>query len=183
MAKLAAHRYARALFMLAEEKNLLKEYMASATAMLKIFAESKELSIVFRHAHISSEEKMALLARVLKDAAPADFMGLFEIVIRKNREYEMESILEWFIVLAREALAITTATVESASPLTAAQTETLAQKLSRITGKTVELDISVKPELLAGFRVSVDGRVLDGTVRQKLDALQAQLMHMQLAKG
>ena len=178
MANVAASRYARALFMLAEEKALLREYWESARFLLDVLTENAEFAAIFRHAQIDSAEKLALIEKTFKGSVPDDFLGLMDVVIRKNQEPEMEHILERFILLAKDALRHTDAVVETASPLTEAQLSALNEKLARLTGKTVTLTVVEKPELLAGFRVNVDGRVLDGTIRQKLDAFKRQLLNL-----
>jgi len=183
MADVAVRRYARALFMLAEERGLLSEYGDAARLLLDVFAADESFGIVFRHAQITGAEKMALVEKALKGAVPDDFLGLIEVVIRKNREKEMEKILECFITLVREALCVTEAAVETASPLTDAQSEALTARLGKLTGKTVTLSVTVKPELIAGFRVVVGGHVLDGTIRQKLDSFKKHLMNLQLTKS
>jgi len=183
MADVAVSRYARALFMLAEEKNQIREYGEFARLLLDVLEANEEFATVFRHAQIAGEDKMRLVETVFKGGAPDDFLGLIEVIIRKNREYAMESILERFIALTKEALLLTEALVETASPLTEAQLASLSQKLAKLTGKTVTLTVAVRPELLAGFRVYVEGRVIDGTIRQKLDAFKKQLMNIQLARS
>ena len=183
MADVAVRRYARALYMLAEERGLLKEYSDAARFLLDVFAAEEGFGIVFRHAQITGAEKLALVEKTLKGAVPDDFLGLIDVVIRKNREKELEDILECFITLSREALLVTEAAVETASPLSEAQQAALVSRLSRLTGKTVELSVTVKPELIAGFRVVVEGHVLDGTIRRKLDSFKKQLLNIQLAKS
>jgi len=183
MADVAVRRYARALYMLAEEREQLAEYGDAARLVADIFASDESFGTVFRHSQITGAEKQALVEKAFKGHIPDDFLGLLAVVIRKNREKELEKILDCFIALVNEALRMTEAVVETASPLTDAQADALIARLTKLTGKTVTLNITVVPSLIAGFRVVVEGHVLDGTIRQKLDSFKKQLLNIQLAKS
>jgi F-type H+-transporting ATPase subunit delta len=59
--------------------------------------------------------------------------------------------------------------------LTAAQQKRLSEKLSAITGKRIELDLRVDPQVLGGIRLDYDGNRLDDTVAHRLDAIRSVL--------
>ena len=70
------------------------------------------------------------------------------------------------------AVAMSTAQVTSAVPLTESEKQQLAEKLSARFGRTVTLECAVDESLLGGMVVRVDGKVLDGSLRGRLHAVK-----------
>ena len=66
-------------------------------------------------------------------------------------------------------------TAVSAVPLSEAQRLKLTDKLSRLTGKTIELVCRVDPSVLGGMRLDYDGKQLDDTVAHRLDSVRSLL--------
>ena len=63
----------------------------------------------------------------------------------------------------------------TAVPLSAAQSDKLTQKLSKVTGKTIELVNRVDPTCLGGMRLDYDGKRVDDTVAHRLESISALL--------
>ena len=60
----------------------------------------------------------------------------------------------------------------AAVPLDDAARQRLAEKLAAVTGRQIDLTVTVEPELLGGIRLDMDGTRLDGTLRRRLDAIR-----------
>ena len=63
----------------------------------------------------------------------------------------------------------------TAAKMTAQQKEKLQKKLEAVTGKTVQLCCRVEPACMGGVRLDYDGKRIDGTVKNRLDAMKEQL--------
>ena len=74
---------------------------------------------------------------------------------------------------------IVRAEVTSATALTPEQTQALAASLGKVTGKQVELSVSVDPALLGGVVAKIGSTVYDGSVRTQLSRMRAQLLDRQ----
>ncbi len=70
------------------------------------------------------------------------------------------------------------ASVTSAVALDPADVEALAERLAALTGKRIELHEEVDPGLLGGIQVRVGDRLIDGSVRGRLDRLRAELSNI-----
>lgn len=182
MAKLISRRYADALFELALERNQLDRFDEEVKAVYGSITEDKEFSSVLTHPQVSGEEKTAMLENVFKGKVSEDILGLFHLVIRKNRESELVEILKVFTDKVRDYKRITTAYVTSAKPLSESRLNEIKEKLSQNLNKQVNIEAEVKPELIGGVRILVDGRVIDGTIKKKVDELKKQLYNTQLAQ-
>jgi F0F1-type ATP synthase delta subunit len=66
--------------------------------------------------------------------------------------------------------------LEQADPLTEAETAELRAMFSKKTGKAIEFDTSVDPTLIAGFKVTVQGKTYDGSLKAQVDKLKNKLV-------
>jgi F-type H+-transporting ATPase subunit delta len=67
------------------------------------------------------------------------------------------------------------ATVESAAPLAAAERQRIQTGLTHLYGAALETSFAENPALIGGVRIRVGSDVYDGSIRAKLDALEARL--------
>ncbi|MHC4781110.1 MAG: ATP synthase F1 subunit delta, partial [Planctomycetota bacterium] len=101
-----------------------------------------------------------------------DFVGL---IVEKHRGMVLPDICETFIELYREEVGVAVAHVRCAVPLQAAQEKSLVKRISKITGKTIELDVEVNPNVLGGMTVQVGDTRFDGSLKRALDELGARM--------
>ena len=81
----------------------------------------------------------------------------------KSRYYEDHNIAE--------------AVVTSVCPLSEEQQKRLKEKLKKISGKEIILIQKTDPALLAGVRVELDGKLLDGTVKNRISEISDKIHH------
>ena len=68
------------------------------------------------------------------------------------------------------------AAVTSAAPLSTEKTKALEESLAQVTGKKVELSVSVDPELLGGVVAQIGSTVYDGSVKTQLTKMRQELV-------
>ncbi|MCD8090706.1 MAG: ATP synthase F1 subunit delta, partial [Clostridiales bacterium] len=102
-------------------------------------------------------------------------------VFSKNREKQLPQIFEGFIELALESKGILTAYVESAVPLKPKYTEKIKKKLSKNLNKEIVIKEIVDESLIGGLKISVDGHVIDGTIKKQIGDLNKMLIENRLA--
>ncbi len=186
MAKLAAMRYARALFEIALEessadKNSLNKMEAEVIILTKLLKENKELANVMLHPQITASEKMNIFTNAFKGNLSDHIFGLLNVVLQKNREAELIEIFDAFLSLCAQHKGNTTASVVSAVPLSEVQLSSIKNILSEKLNKQVKLEPSVDPDLIGGLYIKVDGCVFDGTIKKQLSDMKKQLLGFQLA--
>ena len=71
-------------------------------------------------------------------------------------------------------------TAVTATALTQAQADRLCEKLAAITGKTIQLHNKLDADILGGIRLDYDGKSLDGTIANRLDAIRSMLKNTAL---
>jgi F-type H+-transporting ATPase subunit delta len=169
---LAAKRYAQAAFELAGPD--LAGWQRAIEEIAEFMGDD-EVRKVLESTRIPQDPKMRLVAAALADL-PAMPLNLARLLVRKSRTALAPSIAEQFRAMVQAQQGVQKAHATTAVPLTSAETEALAQRLQVSTGHPVELETDVDPDLLGGVVVQIGDRLIDASVRGKLDALRKTLV-------
>ena len=179
MDRIISDRYAEALFSLAVENNAIDRYEEQVKLVLDVISGDKEIMKILTHPDINGEDKMNVLTQAFKDSVDDDIMGLFSVIMRKN---QITGILEIFLEKVKSYKGISDAVVESAVPLSPEKLKVIETKLANKLNKQVVAKSVVVPELLGGLRISIDGHILDKTVKRQLEDMKKQMLATSLAQ-
>ena len=103
-------------------------------------------------------------------------LNLVGLMLRRGRIYELPRLAAEFRRLDNARQGITIATATSAAVLSPDEVRALTQRMEQLTGGRVELDLQIDPSLLGGLVVRVGDRLIDGSVRGRLERLRNQLV-------
>lgn len=172
----AVSRYATTLFELAQESGLSDKVEADARSLAAAFAGSAELRQALASPLTRIEEKTAVVAALAKKMKLQDLTARFLGVVATNgRAGALGAIAQAVVALSVKARGAVTAQVATAEALSAAQTADLKAALERAFKAPVDIEPSVKPELIGGLVVKVGSRLFDDSVKSKLEALKTAL--------
>ncbi|HEX8644737.1 MAG TPA: F0F1 ATP synthase subunit delta [Allosphingosinicella sp.] len=167
-----AGRYAMALFELARDERQLEAVGASVDALKRALAESEDLRALTTSPLVGREEALRTVA------ATADAMGLdpltrnfLGVLARNRRLSQLSGVIRAFDLLSARHRGEVTAEIVSAHPLDDDQIEAVKAKIRAETGREVVVDLSVDPSILGGLVVKVGSRMIDGSIRTKLNTL------------
>ena len=181
MAKLVSKVYGDALFETAMEKELVDTFYEETSALLPILQANPELFSVLGNPQIVKEE-VALLHQVFSGKIAEELMGFLSIIVEKDRQNEMISILKYFIQRVKEFKKIGAAYVTSAVELGAEQKAALEKRLLETTGyMQFEMHYDVDTSLLGGMVIRIGDRVVDSSIKTRLYELKKELSALQLA--
>ncbi len=169
----AAGRYASALFELAKEEGRLEQVERDVASFQAMLGASEELRRMVRSPVISAEDQAKALAALLDRAGIAGLTANFiQLIARNRRLFALADMLGAFRALAARERGEVTADVASAHPLTPEQMQLLSDTLRTSIGKNVRIDTRVDPNLLGGLVVKVGSRMIDSSLRTKLNNLK-----------
>ena len=181
MAKLVSKTYGEALFELAMEENKAQDLMEEIQAVQNILVENPDFDKLLKHPGIPKQEKLQVVENVFKGRVSDVLAGFLEIVINKERYSELQSIFTYFTDKVKEVQKIGVAYVTTAVALTDEQKESVQARLLATTGyETMEMHYSVDESLIGGMVIRVNDRVVDSSIRTKLNDLTKQLLDIQL---
>ena len=169
-----AGRYASALYSLASEQRQTGEIAAALAALDKMIVESSDLQRLVRSPVFSSADQTkalnALLARAGISGIAANFVRL---VAAKRRLFALQDMIRGYNKLYDSARGLTRAEVTSATPLNDEQIGQLKEQLrGKAAGQEVELAVKVDPSIIGGLIVKLGSRMVDGSLRTKLNAIR-----------
>lgn len=166
-------RYATALFELAEQNHALDQVAADLATLQSLVGQSADLRHVLRSPLIDRADAGKALAKLVEAASLSDIARKFVgVIARKGRLFVLPQIIEAFLALLAARRGEIKATVTAAQRLTDAQVTALTDELKRTVGPRVKVDIWIDPSLIGGMIIKVGSRMVDGSLRTKLQRLQ-----------
>ena len=168
-----AERYAAALFDLAEERRVLDQVATELRQLRAMLQSSPELERLIRSPILSRDEQFkgigALAERAGFSALVRDFLA---VVARNRRLFAIPAMIEAFLAELAARRGEVTAEVTAAQPLSESQTVALNEQLRRTIGSRVSVDVRVDTGLIGGLVVKLGSRMVDGSIKSKLQRLQ-----------
>lgn len=168
-----ARPYAAAMFDLAKAGGQVEAVETGLGAILKMADESQDFQRFLRSPVISTDAKAGAVDAILEKAKADNSVANFvKVVARNGRLFALPAIIRAFNDLAAQDRGEVSAEVTSASPLNAAQRQSLADTLKGKLGKTVTLTEHVDPSLIGGLVVKVGSQMIDSSLKTKLQAMK-----------
>ena len=168
-----ADRYANALFELALETNAIEAVKTELDRFDAIVADNADLTRLVRSPVFSAEEQLQALSAVLERMGIRGLAANFLKLAASNRRlFAVRDMIKAFRALVAQHKGEATAAVTVAEPLKDAHVEALRAALKSVTGKDVDLDVKVDPAILGGLVVKLGSRMVDSSLRTKLNAIR-----------
>lgn len=184
MAKLVSKTYGDALFELAVEENRTDSLMEEILMLQTVLKENKDFEKILDHPEISKQNKLQVIEDVFKGRISDALTGFLRIVVTKGRYKDLPDIFAYFIARVKEYRKIGVAQVTSAISLSEEQKKKIEKKLLDSTQyETMEIEYKVDKSLIGGLLIRIGDRVVDSTIKHRLNSLTANLMKISLEKG
>ena len=170
----AARRYAEAAFQVGMRDDTLEQWRSELDLAATVAGDQRALTVLANPA-IPVERRAAALADMLGTRVAEPVLNLIRLLLRRGRIEELPRVAAEFRRLDDQRQGITHATATSAIELTPDEIRELTARLEESTGGRIALDVDVDPSLLGGLVVRVGDRMIDGSVRGRLERLRNQL--------
>jgi F-type H+-transporting ATPase subunit delta len=168
-----AGRYATALFELAKEEKALDTVAGELGRFNEALDASPDLARLVKSPVFSADEQTRALDAVLGKIGIGGLTKNFLLLVAKNRRlFAVPDMISAFRAMLARERGETSASVIAATKLTETQVTALKQALSAALGKEVLLDERVDPSLLGGLIVKVGSRMIDTSLRTRLNSLK-----------
>ncbi len=182
MAKLVAKTYGDALFSLAQEDDKLDALYEEVLVLKAALEENNDLLKIMDHPKISKEDKIKLAEDMLKDQVSKELCGFVILLVTNGRFNDIEDVFEYFIHQVKEHKRIGVAYVETAVELTDEQKQQIVKKLLDTTDyESFEMVYAVDRTLIGGMVIRIKDRVVDSSIRAKLEDVRNNLMKVQVS--
>ena len=176
----AAKVYAQALIEVGEQSGNLSQIVDDLDAVREMFdSTDSEFRAMFTSPRLDIMVKRDAVLKAFEGKVCREVLGLMAVLIEKRRGPLFDNIVDHFEHLRDLREGRVHAYVSTASPLEQAEVERLKQTLEKASGKQVRVHETVEADLLAGMRVRVGDRIVDGTLRTRLQRLRNHLIASQ----
>jgi F-type H+-transporting ATPase subunit delta len=170
-----AARYARALFILTEKRGETASALPDLQALWSVVKPGTRVGHFLSTPQLLLSDKRKALLDTLEGRCLRSVALFLDLLLRKKRLGELETIVREFEALVERAQGIQRAQVVSAVPMPEAERKRLHAELERWTKKKIKLTAEVDPSLVGGAFVRIGDRVVDRSVRTLLDTIGRQL--------
>jgi F-type H+-transporting ATPase subunit delta len=171
-----ARPYAEAVFKLARDKNDLAGW-SRTLQILEVLVTNEQMRAAIGDPNLSAQQLESLILGVAGEAVEGAGRNFVQVLITNDRLTLMPEIRALFEDLRRQHEGILEARIISALPIDARQQAELVGRLEASHGRKVSAEVEVDPKLIGGVRIVIGDKVIDATVRGKLDAMAAALTH------
>ncbi len=166
-------RYATALYELADEAKALDEVATDLRALRGLIDESADLRRLIRSPVLTRAEQGKAIAALAERAGFQPLVrNILGLLARNRRLFVVPQVIQAYLAELAFRRGEVTAQVIAAQELTAAQRQTLDEKLRRAVGGKVAIELRVDPSLLGGLIVKLGSRMVDASLSSKLQRLQ-----------
>ena len=168
-----AGRYASALFELADEQKALDQVAGELSALKGVIAESADLASFIRSPLYGRDEHSKAMAAILEKAGAGELTRRFVMVVAHNRRlFALPRMIDAFLAELARRRGEVTAQVTAAHDLSDNQKDALLAALRQAIGSKVQMDLRIDKGLIGGLVVKVGSRMIDTSLRSKLQRLE-----------
>ena len=167
-----SREYAEALFELAVQGEVTRETSEGLETVVSALLQMPDYRALLASPAITKEERLAALDTAFRGKIPDILLAILRMMVSRGHISALNGMARDYDELARGYRGESMAVVTSAVPLKEAEAVTLRAKLEKKLARQITLQCVVDPALIGGVRVEVDGRVIDGSIRNKLDEIK-----------
>lgn len=168
----AVSTYAGALFEAARERGELEEVLSDLGEFVAALHDSEELRLFYYGGQVPERQKRRAIDG-LTEGMKTSTTNFLKVLVDNGREEILEEVLGRYEQLVKEHLGRIEIGVTTAVELSQEQLDRVKERLGRVLeGKEVVLEINVDPELIGGAVFRFGGRMMDGSIRGRLESLR-----------
>ena len=173
-----AREYSQALYELACEQGAEQEYLSQLREIDAIFGEYPEYVRLLGVPNVPLRERLQLLDESFGGRCEEYILSFMKLMVERGYAYFLRECFSAYEDMFLHRHGIVRAHVRTARPLDEKRLESLRVKLEAYSHKKVEMDLTVDPKLIGGIRVELDGQLLEGDVKSRLERIRSDMSNI-----
>jgi F-type H+-transporting ATPase subunit delta len=170
----SARRYAEAAFEIADRDGSLEEWLSQLESAGEALGQP-EVARMLANPALPISVRGDAIRRALNGKLSDKALNLVLLLLRRGRIDLLPAVAREFRAQYERRQGIVRATVISATPLNEAEQRALREKLGQMANGTIEMTVQIDPAILGGVIVRLGDRMIDGSVRGRLERLRSRL--------
>jgi F-type H+-transporting ATPase subunit delta len=168
-----AQRYAQALFALADEGKKLDQVAGDLATLRAMLETSEDMGRVIRSPLLSRDDAAKAMAALAKKASLSELSANFLGVVARNRRlFALPGMISVYLSELSRRRGEVAAEVITAAPLSAKQEAAITAALKQAVGAKVTVSVKLDKSLIGGLIVRVGSKLIDSSIKSKLNRLQ-----------
>jgi F-type H+-transporting ATPase subunit delta len=168
-------RYAKALFQAADEAKVLPQVMQDMELIMKVYAQ-EDFRSVLDSPIVKTSDKKKVTEKIFTGKVSDLSMSFIDLILTNKRESHLSHIARNFKAFYKSNQGILSAEIVVSEPVDKAQTEKFRILLKKAFNSEIELEESIKPQILGGFILRVEHEQFDASVASGLAKIKKQLL-------
>lgn len=169
-----ARRYAEAAFGIAERDGTVEQWLTELRTAADALSTDDAMRVLANPA-VPARDRHQVAQNILGDRVSGPPMNLIKLLLQRGRIERLPDVAREFRRLYDRREGITNAIVTSAAPLDDREVGALRERLEMMTGGRIDMTTLVDPSILGGLVVRLGDRLIDGSVRGRLQRLRSRL--------
>lgn len=171
-------RYAKSLFQLAVEKNILDEIKQDIDLILNTFEEVENFNILIEHPVIKSTKKTQIFNELFEEKVHKYTLSLLHLIVKNKREKHIKNICINFIDFYTKEKGIKKAVLTTAYNLTKTQKTKVKKTFEKVFNSEIELDTIVNKSVIGGLIIQINDKQLDLSVERQIQKLRRDFLNI-----
>jgi F-type H+-transporting ATPase subunit delta len=180
---LLAKRYAKALFDLAVEDNVIESTSKDMMLVTVVMNENRELRKLMANPVIPPARKKLIIRKIFENNLGKHSLTFLDILVRKGREMNILEIAHQFNELYLDHKNIASVDVTTAVEINAELREKLVKRFKELTNKTLQMTEYVDPEIIGGFVLKMDDYLYNASISKEISRLHKEFDKNLYIKG
>ncbi len=167
--------YGRALFDASLDVGKTDELWEEASQLTDLFEKEPEFYGFINSPVISATEKKTVLKSVFQNQLSEEMENFLYVLIDKGRTRHFPKIVKHFHQLINENNGFTSGVIYTVNELEKEQLESFEEKTGNLLRKNIKLVNKLDPQIIGGVRIFIDGKVIDATIKGRLNQMSESL--------
>ncbi len=167
--------YGNALFLAAKEVNKVDLIMEESHGILKVLEDEPVLLSLMITPTLAASEKKETLKAIFEGRICDELLNFLYILVDKGRAKHYKKIVAAYTELANKEEGYAHGRVLSVAPLKPEQIEKLEKETGKLIKQNVRLENETDKSLIGGFKIYIDGKVIDASISSRFKNLQLKL--------
>lgn len=171
-------RYARSLYLAAEEKGDLDLVKEDIEVLFQLFEENHDIDLLLEHPLIRTSRKIEILSSIFKDKVTKHTWSFLNLIVKNKRENHLKNICRDFISIYKKSKGIRTAVLTTSFELTRTHKEKIKKAIEEVFQAPVELNTKIDESIIGGLIIQVDDKQLDLSVMRQIEKVRGQFVNI-----
>lgn len=168
--------YGYALYLAAKEVDKIQLIREEAKEVQSLLENEPDFVAFINTPVIPAKDKKAVIDKVFRDKVSEELLNLLFVLVDKGRTRHIAKIFSSYESKINEVEGFAVGKILSVVPLNKAQLEKFEEETAKLLKERIKLENVVDPRLLGGIKIFINGKVIDASLRSRLNSLTSTII-------